>query len=75
MTDGTKWAVQLIGGDTVVCESPKDAELVRDAARRFCEGNNGRLLPRETLAAMERAGLNGHNSVLYRSVMDKLADA
>jgi len=73
-TDRTTCQVHLIGGEKIVCQSREDAELVRDAERRFFEGNNGRLLPRKTLVALERAGLNGHNSMLYRSVMHKLAD-
>jgi hypothetical protein len=61
--------VQLADGSRVTCQSRADAELVFDAARRFYEGAPGRKLPRQTLAALERAGLNATNSLLYRSAI------
>lgn len=69
-----KVQVHFVGGGTLVCASPADADLVLDAEQRLYEGNTGRKLPRETLAALERAGQNGANSLLYRSVMHNVAD-
>ena len=69
-----KVEVLLVDGSKVTCQSPHDAELVLDADRRHYEGNTGRKLPRETLAALERAGLHAGNSMLYRSAMDNLAE-
>jgi hypothetical protein len=69
-----KFEVQCGDGNKVPCESRADAELVFDAVRRHYEGNTGRRLPRQTLAALERAGLHAHNSMLYRSAMDNLAE-
>jgi hypothetical protein len=69
-----KVEVHLTDGSVITCQSRADAELVLDAARRFYEGNTGRKLPRETLAALERAGLNAANSRLYRSAMHHVAE-
>ncbi len=69
-----KFEVQLVDGDKITSDSHADAELVLGAVRRFYEGNTGRKLPRQTLAALERAGLHATNSVLYRSAMHHLAD-
>jgi hypothetical protein len=66
--------VHLTDGSVITCQSRSDAELVLDAARRFYEGDTGRKLPRETLAALGRAGLNAANSVLYRSAMRHVAE-
>ena len=71
--------VHLPDGSTLTCQNESkaeleiDAELVLDAYRRHHEGNTSRKLPRRTLA-LERAGCHAANSMLYRSVMDKLAD-
>jgi len=65
-------AVQLVSGGQILCANREDAELVLDADRRHYEGNTGRKLPRRTLAALERAGHHAGNSMLYRSVMDKV---
>jgi hypothetical protein len=69
---GHQVVVTWVSGGSITCASHEDAELVRDAERRFFEGTTGRRLPRRTLEALERAGLNPRNSMLYRSVMDKL---
>jgi hypothetical protein len=84
MTEGSKIGIQksasgrfevLLPDETkVACQSRHDAELVFDAVGRHYEGNTGRKLPRETLAALERAGLNAANSMLCRSAMDNLAE-
>jgi hypothetical protein len=66
--------VHLTDGSVIICQSRADAELVLDAARRFYEGDTGRKLPGETLAALERAGLNAANSLLYRSAMHHVAE-
>jgi hypothetical protein len=66
--------VTLVGGHRVTCPSLEDAELVRGADRRRYEGQNGRKLPRQTLAALERAGLHRGNSQLYRSALHNLED-
>ena len=71
--DAKKFEVQLVDGGKIICDSQADAELVLDAVRRFYEGNTGRKLPRETLAALETAGLNATNSLLYRSAMHHVA--
>ncbi len=69
---GGQVIVTLVSGGSITCASQDDAELVRDADRRHYEGNTGRRLPRRTLDALERAGQNANNSMLYRSVMHKL---
>jgi hypothetical protein len=66
--------VVLVDGERVRCANPEDAALVRDADQRLYEGEPGRKLPGHTLAALERAGLNANNSVLYRSVLGNLED-
>jgi len=63
-----------VDGNKVICQSQGDAELVLDAGRRFYEGIAGRKLPRQTLAALERAGLNAANSMLYRFAMHNLSE-
>jgi hypothetical protein len=60
---------RLPDGSSVICASRADAELVLGAVQRFFEGDTGRKLPRQTLAALERAGMNAANSVLYRSAL------
>jgi hypothetical protein len=65
--------VQLVDGSRVVCQNRGDAELVLDADRRHYEGDSGRILPRETLAALERTGRHAGNSMLYRSAMRNVA--
>jgi hypothetical protein len=64
----------LVDGSTLTCGSLEDARLVIDAYERFYEGNSGRKLPKCTLAALERAGQNGANSMLYRSVLHNLQE-
>jgi len=64
--------VRLVNGEVARCATREDAGLVLDASRRFFEGNTGRKLPQRTLGALERAGMNAANSVLYRSTMRKL---
>jgi hypothetical protein len=66
--------VHLTDGSVITCQSRADAELVLDAARRFYEGDTGRKLPQETLAALERAGLNAANSPLYGSAIRHVAE-
>ncbi len=68
-----QFEVHLMDGSKITCQSREDAELVLDAVRRFYEGNTGRRLPVRTLDALERAGLNATNSMLYRSVLHYLA--
>jgi hypothetical protein len=67
-----QFEVHLMDGSKITCQSQEDAELVLDAVRRFYLGNKGRL-PIRTLDALERAGLNATNSMLYRSVLHYLA--
>jgi hypothetical protein len=69
-----QFELQLVDGNKVICQSQGDAELVLDAGRRFYEGIAGRKLPRQTLAALERAGLNAANSMLYRFAMHNLSE-
>jgi len=69
-----KFEVQLVDGGKIICDGRADAELVLDPVRRFFEGDTRRKLPRETLGALERAGLNAANSVLYRSAMHHVAE-
>ena len=66
--------VWIPGNNSVTCHSRADAELVLDFVRRFYEGNTGRKLARETLAALGRAGLQPANSVWYRSAMHHVAN-
>lgn len=68
-----QFEVHLMDGSKITCQSREDADLVLDAVRRFFEGNTGRKLPIRTLDALERAGLNPNNSMLYRSVLHNLA--
>jgi hypothetical protein len=68
-----QFEVRLMDGNKATCASQHDAELVLAAVRRFYDGNTGRRLPRRTLAALERAGLDAANSVLYRSAMHNLS--
>ena len=68
-----QFEVHLMDGSKITCQSHEDAELVLDAVRRFYEGNTGRRLGRQHLAALDRAGLNAANSMLYRSVLHNLA--
>jgi hypothetical protein len=69
--------VKVVFGDgsSAICANPEDAELVLDAERRLYEGVSSRRLPRRTLVALERAGLNFRNSVLYRSAMHNLEES
>jgi hypothetical protein len=53
--------------------SGKVEVILLDGAMIICD-NTGRKLPRETLAALERAGLNAANSLLYRSAMHHVAE-
>src|SRR5262249_32068302 len=66
--------LRLPDGSSVICTSRADAELVLDAVRRFFEGDTGRKLPRQTLAALERAGMTAANSVLYRSALHQVEE-
>jgi hypothetical protein len=67
-----KFEVELVDGSKVACASRNDAELVLDADRRIYEGDTNRKLPRETLAALERAGLA--RCMLYRLTMHNLEE-
>jgi hypothetical protein len=66
--------LELGGGEKIICANQADAELVLSANRRRYEGDSGRKLPRRTLDALGRAGLNS-NSLLYRSAMAYLGDS
>ena len=66
--------LRLPDGSSVICASRADAELVLDAVRRFFEGDTGRKLPRQTLAALERAGMTAANSVLDRSALHQVEE-
>ena len=64
----------MTDGSVITCQSRHDADLVLDADRRLYERHTDRKLPRATLAALERAGLNVANSLLYRSAMDHVTE-
>ena len=66
--------VRLPDERSAICASRADAELVLGAVQRFFEGQTGRKLSRETLAALERAGMNAANSVLYRSALHNVEE-
>lgn len=66
--------VHLPDGHTIPCQTRVDAELILSAVLQHYEGNTERKLPRETLAALERTGRSAVNSMLYRSVMHRVAD-
>ncbi len=72
-TASGQFEVHLMDGSRITCQNLEDAELVLDAVRRFYQGTIVGRLPIRTLDALERAGLNATNSMLYRSVLRYLA--
>lgn len=70
ITQNGGFNVHLPDGDTILCKTRADAELILQAVLQHYEGN----FSRETLAALERTGRNAVNSLLYRAVMHLVAD-